>query len=692
MNGTDYKAFITYSHRDSKVAAALQKALESYRVPSRLVGKQTPNGAIASRIGAVFRDREDLSASGDLSKSINDALANSEFLIVVCSPAARASRWVNLEISEFRKLHGDDRILCYIADGEPFAVESGHPDSLEGLPPALGYIDSDGEKQSNVEPMAADSRPVADGRRLARLKIISGRRGIRLDELIQRDAQRRTWRMAAVTSGSLFVAAFTLLLAVVAIDARDEADEQRDQAENLLSFMVIDLRNSLEPIGRLDLLEQVGNQAMKYFASVELEDLTQLGALRQIEVLTQIGQIRLAQLLNDDALESFTSAYERGLQLSMADPADQEALFQRSQSEYWIGATHVQGGDMTEATAWWTRYRDSSIELSQLDPDNSAWQREVGYGFHNLGILALRNQDFETAVGYFDEELEIVLRLSDEDPENVFHVYDLGDITSWLGRAYFQQGNLAIADEYYRRSLDYLGDLTASDPDNANFRYWMANALMLSYKISLTVGNIDLASDQLTQAIAILDSLVELDPSNGEWRLARYRATTHQVEIAMIDDFDFEQLLSELDSVIEGLQSLESEGVSLSVIGERLIRPYRLHSAIIARQGRTGEAVSQLEAVLPAPHQALPGDENIVAEIARSWILIGDIENEVTRVSDAELAWRNARTVLEQIAPSSRSPNILAPWAELLERQGDNEDSTAIRTLLSSTGYYFLEI
>lgn len=690
MSGFEYKAFITYSHKDSKAASRLQRSLESHRVPARLIGKDSPQGKIEARVGAIFRDREDLSAGVDLSQSINTALLKSEYLIVICSPAARASRWVNLEICEFRKIHGDDKILCYVIDGKPFAASSGYAHNLECFPPALGYIESDGEARASTEPIAADCRAGADGRRLATLKIISGLLGIRLDELIQRDAQRRTWRMAAVASGSLAIAAFTLLLALVAFNARNEADQQRDQAESLLSFMVVDLRSSLEPLGRLDLLEQVGNQAMDYFASVERNDLTQLGVLRQIEVLTQIGQIRLAQLLNTEALASFKSAYERGLQLTEDNPTDEESLFQRSQSEYWIGTSHWQDGNLEQATKWWTKYRDSGIELSKLDPVNATWRRELGYGFHNLGVLAIRNRQFELADKYFNEELDILLQLSSADSENSSYRYDLGDTASWLGRNAYQQGRLTTAEEYYQQSLSFLGELLDSDPDNANFQYWMANAYMLSYKMSLSIGNVELASQQLQRAIGILDSLVERDAANGEWRLARYRATTHEVEMDMIGAFDSEQLLDELDSVIRGLDSLEGEGIVASVIEERQIRPHRLRSAIAAAQGLQEQAISQLQAVLPDPQQALPNDENIIAELAKSWILISDINRALNRANAANTAWQNASSVLATIASDSGSPNILAPWAELLDRLGDNESSLAVKNQLTSIGYFFL--
>src|SRR5262245_367984 len=81
-----YRAFISYSHKDKEVAAWLHKVLEGYRVPQRLVGASGKHGVIQKRLGKVFRDREDLAVSSDLSGKINEALQKSHRLIVICSP------------------------------------------------------------------------------------------------------------------------------------------------------------------------------------------------------------------------------------------------------------------------------------------------------------------------------------------------------------------------------------------------------------------------------------------------------------------------------------------------------------------------------------------------------------------------------------------------------------------------------
>lgn len=118
-----YMAFLSYSHQDAETAEWLHEALEEFKVPPRLVGQLTELGAVPKKLTPIFRDRHELAAAPDLGDEIEEAIAGSRFLIVLCSPAAAKSRWIDEEIACFKRLHEEDLILAAIVDGEPFASE-----------------------------------------------------------------------------------------------------------------------------------------------------------------------------------------------------------------------------------------------------------------------------------------------------------------------------------------------------------------------------------------------------------------------------------------------------------------------------------------------------------------------------------------------------------------------------------------
>ena len=167
------------------------------------------------RLTPIFRDRDELPASGSLSDTIQQALESSENLIVLCSPNSAASQYVNAEIETFRGLHPDNenKIYALIIEGEP----------PECFPPDL--------IANGAEPIAADAREVGDGKGDAKLKLIAGMLGVGFDRLKQRVAKRQRKRLLVMVALVSAVAVITSVLALWALKAENEATTQKELAE-----------------------------------------------------------------------------------------------------------------------------------------------------------------------------------------------------------------------------------------------------------------------------------------------------------------------------------------------------------------------------------------------------------------------------------------------------------------------------
>lgn len=251
-----YEAFISYRHvdPDRRHAKWLHRALESYRPPRYLVKR-----GVAPRIRKVFRDEEELPASADLSSQITEALDQSRFLIVVCSPRVVESRWCAAEIERFRELGRHDRILALLVEGEP----------SESFPPALTVIrrvvEGAGgvslEEVEAVEPLAADIRQGREEslrtlRSRARLRLAACLLGCSFDELRQRDLHRRQARaVAAVAVLScllLVLAALTswaLVMRQRAVAGEEQAQKARLAAEARSADTLVALAESVRSDG-----------------------------------------------------------------------------------------------------------------------------------------------------------------------------------------------------------------------------------------------------------------------------------------------------------------------------------------------------------------------------------------------------------------------------------------------------------
>lgn len=112
IQGKEYYAFISYKSEDVEWAIWLQHELEHYHLPASFNGRTD----IRQELRPVFRDIDEL-AAGNLPEQIKRALENSQNLIVVCSPQAAASPWVNQEVQTFIALGRTNRIFPFIVEG-----------------------------------------------------------------------------------------------------------------------------------------------------------------------------------------------------------------------------------------------------------------------------------------------------------------------------------------------------------------------------------------------------------------------------------------------------------------------------------------------------------------------------------------------------------------------------------------------
>lgn len=199
-----YDAFISYRHipRDMAAAEALQKLLEKHRLPA------VSDGGKSKRKLHIFRDQTELPTSGNLGEDIREALRESRYLIVVCSPDLKESRWCMEEIVYFKHLWNDSnsRILPLLVEGEP---DDAFPEEIRWE--SRRVISKDGMESFSrveIEPLGADIRANTERKRLHRLKteyyrIAAPILGCRFDVLYRR--AQRTRRRQIVTASAVII-------------------------------------------------------------------------------------------------------------------------------------------------------------------------------------------------------------------------------------------------------------------------------------------------------------------------------------------------------------------------------------------------------------------------------------------------------------------------------------------------------
>jgi len=231
-----YRAFISYSHKDEKIAAKLHRYIEQFRIPKKMeMKREQKSEKFPKRIFPVFRDKDELPSSADLGAQIETALRNSDFLVVICSPYSAQSRWVNEEIITFKRIGKTAHILALIVSGEPNAEEKTDVSNKEEcFPEGLKYaFDADGTLNHSVrmEPIAADCRKGRGNTSDAFMKIVAGLLGVGYDELKQREIKRKQRFAYLISGGALAVVLLTGSLSIVAIKNANAFKEQKIIAE-----------------------------------------------------------------------------------------------------------------------------------------------------------------------------------------------------------------------------------------------------------------------------------------------------------------------------------------------------------------------------------------------------------------------------------------------------------------------------
>ena len=171
----EYFAFISYQHQDENWAKWLQIKLENYKLPSAIRERRP---GCPQYIRPVFRDGTDLSG-GVLINQLQLELLRSKYLIVICSPNATKSKWVNEEIQTIIDDGRQEQIIPFIIKGIPYAEKT----TDECFPKALRDIPKEKELLGiNVQEV---------GKNMALVRLIATILGVRFDELWQRHRRRR---------------------------------------------------------------------------------------------------------------------------------------------------------------------------------------------------------------------------------------------------------------------------------------------------------------------------------------------------------------------------------------------------------------------------------------------------------------------------------------------------------------------
>lgn len=233
-----YFAFLSFQSADAKEALRMQHALETYRLPYAVSRKHS----LPRKLGQCFCYLSDISLREELMQELEERLAESKFLIVLCSPHSAKSTFVNGGIERFISLGRRDRIIPLIVDGVPY---SGNPDT-ECYPEALRrYFPKSNNPFEDHQILGVNLHEEGVSAHRAReravVMVMARMLGLNFEDLWQRELKRRKQRMAMIiTTISIVLMAIGLTWQLsrsfdmeIVLDEKTEINSYLPQADSM---------------------------------------------------------------------------------------------------------------------------------------------------------------------------------------------------------------------------------------------------------------------------------------------------------------------------------------------------------------------------------------------------------------------------------------------------------------------------
>jgi len=218
----------------------------------------------------------------------------------------------------------------------------------------------------------ADARALADDlRRLLDHRPIQARpdsSAYRVGRFIRRN------RVPVAAAGAVILALTLGLTAALwqakaAILARNDATQRRQQADDLINFMLGDLKDRLDEVGRLDVLDTTISKAVGYIGGGDPRQLDNEALAQRIAVLNRVGEIQVARGQASSAIASGHAAVDAARELQGRQPGARSEQLLADAMHHLADADDL-ADDSTSSRLLWKQISELTQHLLVAQPRN----------------------------------------------------------------------------------------------------------------------------------------------------------------------------------------------------------------------------------------------------------------------------------------------------------------------------------
>ena len=505
---------------------------------------------------------------------------------------------------------------------------------------------------------------------------------------------RRLVTVAAVAAVLLVAASIAIaFFALRAESERARADQRRRQAEELIGFMVGDLREKLASAERLEVLDEVSAAALDYFAAVPAAELSDAELANRSRLLYQIGDVRIRKGDLVGAIPPLEESLDLARRLAERHPDDGQRLFDLGQSYFWLGYVRWRHADPAGARAPFEGYLETALRLTTMDPENLDWQQELSYAHSNLGSVLQDLGDLEGALGQFRSTLAIDQQLVARDPTNLAWRHSLAGTHSTLGGVLRSLGRLREARSHLQADLDLKRQLAAAEPASLRRREALGTSLEQLGGLLTVQGDLVAAERLFVESHRIFADLAAQDEQNTQWwyKLAWSRIWLGQMAQAR---GQLAAAAAEHQAVRRILESDARRNVSDPFWRRTVAVNLQYLAAVQAARG-AADALTLAQTSVDALEQLQaeqPEDRRALRWLGAGHLLLGTLHHQQGEAAAARASWERAAEVLVPLVKGSQDGRWLALWAEALVRLGRLEEASPALESLQAQGFYAPEL
>ncbi len=503
-------------------------------------------------------------------------------------------------------------------------------------------------------------------RRLLRLEDRFGTRHLelihdRMTSVVRdaRDLRRRREARARRRRRLMVGGATTLATLIVAIgvayrewQARHLYRAELDRANVLIDTVLFDLKERLEPLGRLDILDTAARGVLNYYQSSATESEDPGSARRRASALLNLGNVLTDQGKLEEALTSYGSALNIRERLATGTASDPDLQADVAATHRRIGLALEAQGRLPEALAAHEQALAIRQRLAARDPSNPVWQAEVAASYNNIGVVLYKQVKYDEALASYQSAVAIRERLTGVDPSNTEWQSDLAASHSNIGVVLAKQGKLDEALTAYRAALTIRERLADNEPSNTTWQTDLGQSHNNIGVVLYTQGRLDEALASHRAALAIRERLTKTDPTNTTWQ-SDLAASYNNIGLVFGKRGEFGEMLRSYQAALAIRERLASLDPSNTTWQSELAQSHNNIGVVLYSTGRLREALaSHREALAIRERLATADPSNTVwqVDLAQSLGNLGDAENARDAVADALASYRAAVAIRERLA------------------------------------------